>query len=233
MDCTEHFGVRAVFLTPISPHYIPMTLETRDVQISTFQSMRREISKPKISCSGFLFIVAMLHKPQLYLRRKSPIPSHVPFGSTSVEWHFHFQEFARVSTVGDKLFTCRSVACEAIRVIVFKWQNLTPYRIRQVCFVLSLSRTTCFDPYPPAWKKKGGLSNWKGVNGSMHRGSLAAVRVYIVCGKNKCKFWLKKNKKFQQRNRFHGRFSTVEICLLARLPTLRDKLLWVAGSEEI
>lgn len=105
--------------------------------------------------------------------------------------HSHFQECARLATVGDELFTCRSVACEAIRVIVFKWQNLTPHGIRQVCFVLSLSRTTCFDPYPPAWKKKVGLGNWKGANGSMHRGSLAAVRVYIVCGQNKLKFWWK------------------------------------------
>lgn len=150
----------------------------------TFQNIRREINKAK----DFMSLITICCG---HAARTPVIFDEECSHSITLPQHSHFQEFARVSTVGDELFTCRSVACEAIRVIVFKWQNLTPHRIRQVCFVLSLSRTTCFDPYPPAWEKKGGPSNWKGVNGSMHRGSLAAVRVYIVCGQNKCKFWWK------------------------------------------
>lgn len=139
----------------------------------TFENIGRDITKPKISGP------------------RQTSTTHKEKASHSITWAT-WQHKCRVAfslaggctcihTVGDELFTCRSVAFEAIRVIVFKWQNLTPYRIRQVWFVLSLSRTTCFDPYPPAWKKRG-LSNWKGVNDSKHRGSLAAVRVYIVCG---------------------------------------------------
>lgn len=132
-------------LTSLYPYCVRNTC---DVHSRTFQNIRREINKAK----DFMSLITICCG---HAARTPVIFDEECSHSITLPQHSHFQEFARVSTVGDELFTCRSVACEAIRVIVFKWQNLTPHRIRQVCFVLSLSRTTCFDPYPPAWKKKG------------------------------------------------------------------------------
>lgn len=129
----------------------PFCIRNTWCTFSTFQNMRREISKAEDFMSLITTYCGHAARTSVMFEKEcshSITYTHVPLRS-------HFQEFARVPTVGDELFTCRSVACEAIRVIVFKWQNLTPHRIRQVCFVLSLSRTTCFDPYPPAWKKRG------------------------------------------------------------------------------